>query len=104
MEDFFKANSTPEHIKNILKLAGVTGLADFEEINEEFVSEIEEQVRKSGFKSIVDLTSRQKQILYLGIEVVDIGQFSFRLLDRKKLLALSGLAAQYLVNKNAKLL
>lgn len=100
MEDFLTSVNIPKYMQCLLKLAGVNSIADLVEVDEDFVKEIEKQVREGGFSSQADFSSRPDQLKYLGGEYKNTESYTFRLMDRKKLLAVSESAKQKLTRKS----
>lgn len=96
MEAFLNSMNIPKHIQRLLELAGVTCVADIVDINEEFLREVEQQVRTGSFQFQVDLTSKENRLKYFGVDYSQLDQFSFRLMERTKLLKLSEAARKKL--------
>lgn len=89
MEKFLNDQNSPRYNQLLLGLAGVKCLADLEEIDDAFLDDVQNQVRVDGFRSEVDFSlpgSRQNRLNYFGVDLINREQFSFRLLERKKLL------------------
>lgn len=78
----------PKHLQETIKLAGIFCMADLLELDEELIDDIEHQVREGGFESQVNLGSRQAKMKYFGVDSINLESFTFRPLDRKKLLKL----------------
>lgn len=85
---FLKTQKIPDHVSHLLELAGASYLEDLLCINEDFLEAIEQQIRQDGFKAQVDFSSKQNRLKYFGIDMFDVSSFSFRLMDRAKLLRL----------------
>lgn len=91
MEEFLNENLIPRHVALLLELHGVTFIQDLYEFGEEDVKAIEESVRGGSIGS-VDFNVNSNCAKFLGSENVDYKIYSFRHLDRKKLLLLSSAA------------
>lgn len=92
MDEFLDSQRIPKHLQEILKLAGVFCVVDILEVDEELIDDIEHQVREGGFKSQVNLESRQAKMKYFGVDSINLENFTLRPLDRKKLLKLPAAA------------
>lgn len=89
MEKFLTEQNLPSHLQHLLKLAGVSCIEDLEDVNEEFVEDFEKKIRGGDISGLVDFGSRSNRIKYFGLDIADLEQFRFRMLDKKKLLKLS---------------
>lgn len=99
MDTFYKDHNIPAYLCELLSLMGVVSLRDLLEIDEDFVDDIETQVRAGNFASQVDFSSRQNRMKYFGIDLPSTDTFRLRPLDRKKLLNMSELARSALNRK-----
>lgn len=70
------------------------------EVDEAFVTEMEMQIREGGFSFQADFSSRADQLRYLGGEYKSTENYTFRLMDRKKLLAVSENTKKKLARKS----
>lgn len=82
----------PEYACLLLELYGITTIAELVMINDEVIRDIEQNVRVGSFGGHVDFGSRTARIKYLGFDVSDVKQFSFRPLVKRKLLSISAAA------------
>lgn len=96
MEAFLTSLHIPRYNQRLLELAGVVGVSDLIDIDEDFLQSIEQQVRIGAFQFQVDFTSKQNRMEYFGIDYAQLDQFSFRLMDRTKLLKVSEAAKKKL--------
>lgn len=92
MDELLRTNGIPQYLQGLLGLMGVYSISDLTEINEEFLVSIETSVRQGAFDAQVDFKSKQNRIKYFGSDYAQLAEFSFRPLDRKKLLRLPELA------------
>lgn len=76
-KDFLKGLLLPEYAILLLELYGVGQIQDLKEFGEDDIETIEEI-----------------RIKYLGIDFSDLADFSFRILDKKKLRTISAAAHQ----------
>lgn len=72
--------------------AGIDNITDLEEFTEEFLDDIENRVRTDGFKAFVDFDSKAVREAYFGMNLGSYKEFTFRPLDRTKLLRLGNAA------------
>lgn len=89
-------NNVPKHLQELLGLAGVFTVEDLLEVDGDFLLSIEEDVRNSRYNDQVDLDSKKNRIRYFGTEMSNLEVFSFRPLERKKLMKLAELAKEEL--------
>lgn len=92
MEKFLESQNIPEHNRKLLKLAGVCSMADLVDLTEKDLVDIEQMVRKGGFKDQVNFKSSRMRVQYFGANLISTKDFSFRLFERKKLLKLPAAA------------
>lgn len=74
MERFLDDQNIPKYNQLLLGLAGVKSLSDLEEISEEFLDDIQKQVRVDGFQSEVDfssLSARPNRLKYFGVDLIE---------------------------------
>lgn len=83
--ELLKKKLVPEYAINLLHLHGVAHVQDLENFGDEDIEHIEKCVRDGSFGKMVDFSSREIRMKYLGIDFLDLTEFSFRFLDMKKL-------------------
>lgn len=83
----------PDYSVTLLELYGITHIEDLLGFDADSITELEERVRdRTIFGGEIDFESKQLRKKYLGFEVAEVGQFSFRPIVKKKLLLLSAKA------------
>lgn len=102
MDEFCDEHNVPKHLQEFLGLSGFYNVLDLTELTAKFVKEIEEMVRQRQFDNQVDFRLRENRMRYLGFDYTHLESFSFRLLDRMKLLRLSGLAKAKIAESGVK--
>ena len=82
-----KAGLQPFYAKLFSKVFAVNSLADYAQIDEEFLDEVIKDVR-AGCLNIIDLEEPKVRKEYLGSASIDYKNYSVKLIDKRKILNL----------------
>lgn len=89
---FLQENLIPSHVSLLLEFYGVAFMQDLNEFGKDDVKAIEDFVRSGLISSETNLNQESDRLKFLGSEQADFKRFSFRPLERSKLLKLSNAA------------
>lgn len=84
------------HVSLLLELYGVAFLDDLTSFDDSDIENIERNVRQGEFSNQVDFDSKQNRIKYLGFDLANWKDFTFRPIDKKKLSKIGAAASKKL--------
>lgn len=82
----------PGHVISLLHLYGIASIKDLVDFGETEIQEIQALIRGGTFGGQTDFTQKSNRKKFLDGELCDYSSFSFRPVDRKKLLKLAEIA------------
>lgn len=88
-KSFLESEGLPEHVCLLLHLYGVVTMKDLLDFGEADIQEIEDLIKEGTIGGQIDLASKANRKKYLDGELCEFSTFSFRRMDRKKLLKLA---------------
>lgn len=100
-KDLLTQQNIPVHVQNLLELVGVCCLSDLLEINEDFIKNVEDQIKGGKVINLIDLSLKSNRMKYFGLDLYDVKSFEFRILDKMKLLKISAAAEVKLNQKKS---
>lgn len=101
-KNFLMELNITNHVSLLLELYGVAFLEDLRSFDDNDIESIERNVRQGEFSNQVDFDSKQNRIKYLGFDLANWKDFTFRPIDKKKLSKLGDAASKKLESLRSK--